>query len=647
MFIRRTPSIPTPSDHALVARIRLEAAELVRVSEQQLRVRSDQLRESAANQRSPARNSHQLRRSAIQSRLADVNPELLVQAFALVNEAARRVLSIEFYGVQLLAGLSLVRGTVAEMQTGEGKTFVAALPAFVHALAGHGVHVMTSNAYLAGRDCEQLRPVYELLGLTVGLLPEQATEPNKRAAYSCDITYGAGYEFGFDYLRDQLTLRRTSTKPLGLKLLSRLRADVSDDERPIQRSRYFAIVDEIDNVLIDDANSPLVLSDQVAQSAADESAHLAARAVIGQLEPERDYLVDHASNVRLTKHGAIRIHSGCESLPKIPLSVLLRPWQQYVEQALRAEFQFRRDRHYVVEDGEVRIVDQSTGRIFTERTWQDGLHQAVEAKEGLQITAEKQPIARITKQRFFRLYDGLCGMTGTAEGSEHEFQEFYGLPTIRIPLFKPSQRQTLPTRYFADADAKLENITREVCERHPTGQPLLVGTASIADSERLAERLTDSGVAFQLLNGRQDADEADVIARAGQVGAVTIATNMAGRGTDIRPSAEAIARGGLHVIATQRHDSARIDRQLAGRAARQGDVGSNQFFVSADDELMHRHGHTLQPKLRSVGNGRVSPSLDKRVQTIQQHADKLSSLYRRQLFEQDQQRDALMEQVAG
>ena len=680
-MIRNSSSDPTPSDYKLVARIRHAAGLLVNLSATELRARGERLREAAVDRRGFVFGSSKIRAT----RKMPIDGDRLVEAFAVVNEAARRALEIEFYDVQFLAGLALVRQSVAEMQTGEGKTFVAALPAFVHALAGRGVHVMTSNHYLATRDFAQLAPVFETLGMSAGLLPEQAAECDKRAAYSCDVTYGTGYEFGFDYLRDQLALRQTRTRPLGALLLSQLRGTQGDIRQPMQRFQHFAIVDEIDNVLIDDANSPLVLSDQAGHTAPGEAAVLAAREVVARLEREQDYVLDHNSTVRLTKSGAIRIHASTpqsvvdpswprtsnttprekslpprknapprgdfepppRALPAIPLDALQRPWQQYVEQALRAEFQFRRDIHYVVEEGEVRIVDQSTGRIFTERTWQDGLHQAVEAKEGVRINAEKQPIARITKQRFFRLYHGLCGMTGTAVGSEREFKEFYDLPTVSIPLCKPSKRQTLATRYFTDDESKFAAIAQEVCARHQQGQPLLVGTSNIAASERLAELLASREIPFQVLNGRQDADEADIIAQAGQVGAVTIATNMAGRGTDIQPSADALARGGLHVIAAQRHASVRIDRQLAGRAARQGDVGSNQFFVSATDEFIQRHGRKLQSTFMRIGNGCTSRAIDKRVHSIQTHAEQLGLLTRRSLFQQDKQRDELMEKVAG
>ncbi len=613
----------------IVARIKSAAAELNRCTDLELRDRTTSLRE------------------LLETSEHVVTTEILVAGFALVNEAARRTLGINYYDVQFLAGIALARGSIAEMQTGEGKTFVAALPAFVQALSGNGVHVITTNDYLAQRDSELLSPVFELLGLSVGLLKDRAQPADKRRAYACDITYGPGYEFGFDYLRDQLALRDTQRKPLGTALRGRLRGESEHTIETIQRGLNFAIIDEIDSVLIDDASSPLVLSDQPNGPAEDAEAHRVARRLLSQLESERHFEVNsYSGNITLTDDGNAFIH--CESVD-IPFSVLLRPWSQYVLKALSAEHIFYRGVQYVVDDDSIRIVDQSTGRIFSERTWQDGLHQAVQAKESVSITAESQPLARVTKQRFFRLYGQLSGMTGTARESTDEFREFYSLEVRTIPLRNPSQRTLLPTQFFSAASDKWRAIVEEVGRIHETGQPILIGTRTIANSELLAEELRDRGVPFQLLNGTQDEEEAEIIARAGQPGIITIATNMAGRGTDIKVPQESIERGGLHVIASELHESQRIDRQLTGRAARQGDPGSARFYVSLEDDLIRRYGSWLAKSSTRLGNdnGNIAVNMSKQLSKIQQHAESTNFLRRRLLFRRDAHRDSIMTRLHG
>jgi len=613
----------------LIQSIRQAGTDLGPLSEQQLQDQTDDLRESVARGKSP------------------VSSDLMVQAFALVNEAARRTIGISFYDVQMLGGLALARGSVAEMQTGEGKTFVAALPAFVHALAGRGVHVLTSNAYLAERDFRLLLPVYECLGLTAGVLEPNTPPQKKRSAYACDVTYGPGYDFGFDYLRDQVTLRRSEEARLGDTLLGRLRGNGPGPETPIQRELACAIVDEVDHVLIDDASSPLIISEPTAETAEDAEAHRVARSMIAELQRDRDYKFDAETGaVQLTEQGSKGIHT--DTAP-IPWKVLLRPWSEYVTQALRVELCFRRDVHYVVQEGQVRVVDESTGRVFAERSWRDGLHQAIEARDGLEITAEKRSIARITRQRLFRLYDQLCGMTGTAMESEKEFREFYGPRVTPIPLWKPSQRAIQPTRCFADADAKWNAVVEAVRQVHNTGRPVLVGTRTIAASEILAEQLRNRGVPHQVLNGKQDADEAAIVAEAGQAGAVTIATNMAGRGTDIKLEPGVAERGGLHVIATERHTSPRVDRQLIGRCARQGDPGTAQFFLSADDELIRTHRTWLARSIKRAADakGEVHADFDLAVRKTQALAEKHGYRRRRSLFHGDQHRDTVMAKFAG
>ena len=625
---RRRMAESVRSSHALVNEIRHQARELEASPDSELRQRADDLRDvSFANA-----NTH--------------HSANLATAFVLVVEAARRALGIDLYDVQLLGGFALVKGHVAEMQTGEGKTFTTLLPAFACSLSGRGVHVATSNAYLATRDCRELAPVFELLGVSVGLITREMTPQAKRAAYESEITFGPGYEFGFDYLRDQVTLRTLADRPLGDAFLSRLRFDSASRRPTLQRRLAASIVDEIDNVLIDDACSPLLLSAEADRTADDVAAHVAARDLADQLQPSVDYQLDHqAGATSLTEAGLTQLWSSHDQLPQQQL--LKRPWPIYVEQALRAKELVRRDVHYVVRDGKIVIVDETTGRLFAERAWSDGLHQAVEARERVAITSEKISLARISRQRFARRYEKLCGMTGTATGSEREFREFFQLDVTSIATHRPCRRETLAPRYFIQAAAKWDAIAKSVADLHANGRPVLVGTKSIQHSEYFADLLSVLQIPFRLLNGRQDADEAAIIAEAGRAGAVTIATNMAGRGTDIQPDEEALGLGGLHVIVSEHHDSSRIDRQLMGRAARQGDPGSVQVFVSGDDDLISRHGAWFRREIQRLPHrsGEISIDLSAPVHRIQSQAERAQYMQRRQAFYQEQQRDELLERV--
>lgn len=618
------------SDRAIVAAIRKQELQFQNASQLELRHCVDELRE------------RRFRRQP--DWLA---PEVLTEACALVCVAARHTLGHSLYDVQLLAGLAMTRGSIAEMATGEGKTFTAAVPAFIHSLAGRGVHVNTSNEYLSQRDCEQLQPLFEFLDTSCGHISAQQPPGEKADAYRCDITYGSGAEFGFDYLRDQITLRQSPESGLGEDFLGILRGHRRHVQATLQRELAVAIVDEIDNVLIDDAASPLLLSGQPDGLAPDAEAHLAAKTLANDLVEGLDFHADTTQgSINLTDAGKTRVWEATDSAP---LKCLLRPWNTYVEQAIRARILFRRDVQYVVRDEEVVIVDQSTGRLFEDRSWRDGLHQAIEARENVPITGEKQGLARISKQRFFRLYPVLCGMTGTATGSEGEFDEFYRLSVTRVPLRKPTQRLQLEDRVFVQEEAKLSAIVAEIKRIHSTGQPILAGTRSIAKSERLAERLIDLSIPFEILNGKQDSDEADVISRAGERGAVTISTNIAGRGTDIRLTPESLERGGLFVLATEHHDSSRIDRQLIGRAARQGEPGAAAFFLSADDDLLTRHGEWLSTVIRksNTNKGQATGDMSSSIRKVQLQAERFQFLQRRALFLEDGRRDVVMSRING
>lgn len=621
----------TQSDlQTFITQIRLQTERLSQVSPRELIDRADDLRARLHNTRNLSFDS-----------------DTLIGGIALTCEAAKRSLGIDYYDVQLLAGLVLASKSVAEMQTGEGKTYTAVLPAFLYSLAGRGVHVATANAYLAKRDYEMLKPVYEVLGTTVGLVTADAAPNDKRAAYACDVTFAAGSDFGFDYLRDQVSLRKAAELPLGTEFLQLLRGTPLAAQYTMQRARAASIIDEIDNVLIDDAGSPLVLSLDADRPAEDAAAILAARQLSDTLTDPEDFTIDRASGaIRLTEQGHAQ---AWEQPDDLPLDCLRRPWTNYVEQALRAKHLFRRDVHYVVKNGKVVIVDASTGRLFEERTWRDGLHQAVEARAGVPITAEKSSMVRVTRQRFSRLYERLCGLTGTATDSEAEFREFYQLNVVSIPTHRPTCRQLWPTRYFADANAKWKAIALAVRDLHSSGRPVLIGTRSINASEQLATILAETGLPFRLLNGLQTEDEAAIIAQAGQVGAITIATNMAGRGTDIKLDKAANDHGGLHVIATEHHDSRRVDRQLIGRSARNGDPGSAQFFVSADDDLIVHNGDWLRTEMLRLPNrsGEITSDLTKPIRRIQIQTEDTRYRQRRQLFLSEENRDATFNRLMG
>lgn len=604
-------------DRRIVEQAHDAARALRRLPVRELRVRTSELRQRV-------RVGHDCTESAV-----------VVPAFALVYEAVRRAIGIEPYDVQMLAGLTMARGAIVEMATGEGKTLTAAFPAFLLSLRGDGVHVATPNSYLAHRDWTYVTPIFRLLGVSTGLVPESADAQQKRAAYGCDVTYATGYELGFDYLRDQLRAMREPRPKLGQRPFELLRGQTSAPWKPIQARRGSAIIDEIDSVLLDEGCLPLVLSDgsDVLSSLADT--YIEAMRVCNSLQPDDDYRVDAArGQVTLTDQGLQKVYDDYTDHLRLDLE---RPWAKYVEQALAVKAFHKRDVDYVVRDGKVLLVDEFTGRIFPDRSWRDGLHQAVETQEGLAPTAELKTAARISRQRFFQLYRTICGMTGTAAGSEREFQRLYRLPVATIPLRNPCQRTILPTRQFRDAESKWDAIVREVAENRRTGRPVLIGSRTIENSEVLARRLEAAGISFQLLNGKQDQREADVVAQAGDACAVTIATNMAGRGTDIRLGPGVDRLGGMHVIGVEFHESQRIDRQLLGRAGRQGDPGSGRFFVSADDAILDRFGRRLQRQMRRMPheNGELHVDLSQEFRAVQRTAERAARLQRRQMMAMD------------
>lgn len=514
--------------------------------------------------------------------------ELVSSAFALVREASRRVYGLYHHDVQILAGLAMCRGAIAEMATGEGKTLVQSLVAYTWSLHGKGVHVATANSYLAERDQEASVELFKLLGVSSALLPEQAPGPEKRIAYAADVTFGTGTEFGFDYLRDQLERFRIPGPRLGERF-ARAVLELPPAEQAVfaQRGLHYAILDEADSILIDEAATPLVIATRESGPHRRPAPFFVARDLVPHLRESQDYLPGTDSRPpRLTEAGEKRISSGEF---EVPWQDLNRPWKRYVENALSARYRFYRDVHYVIHEGKVVIIDEFTGRARAESSWKDGLHQAVEAKEELEVQSESQSAAGISRQRFYRLYENLCGMTGTAMDSAGELWEVFHRPVVSIPRNKPSQAVELAPRVFTNETAKINAIVADIASRRRQGQPVLVGTRTIGNSEKLSAALTAAGVEHRILNARQDAEEAAIIAEAGEPGAVTIATNMAGRGTHIHLGEGVAASGGLHVIALEIEESRRIDLQLTGRTARQGQPGSHQTFFSADDFVIRRY----------------------------------------------------------
>jgi preprotein translocase subunit SecA len=572
-------------------------------------------------------------------------PHLLVAGLALACEALRRSKGICLYDVQLIAAMAMSRRCIAQMQTGEGKTFVALTAAIHLAMAGRGVHVITPNTYLAERDERLAASVAERLGLSVALLPERTDAVKKTPAYDADITYGTGHEFGFDYLRDQLTLRQQAQERPGERLLRQLDPASSSQRLTMQRGLIYAIVDEADSVLIDDASSPLVLSFGSNDRAPDADAHLTAKALAELLKQGEEFLLEASTGrIVLTEAGVRRCYADDVAIPVLQL---VRPWTEYVQQALRARYLFRRDVHYVVQNGEVRIVDETTGRIFEDRSWQDGLHQAIEASQGLKIVAEKYSVAQVTRQRFFRLYENLSGMTGTAVGCERELHDVYSLQVEEIPLRVPSQRIVYSTRFFSRSAAKNAAVIEAAISCRNLGRAVLIGTRSISDSEVLASGLKSHGVPFELLNGIQNADEAEIVSKAGRTGAITIATNLAGRGTDIELDDDVRQRGGLHVIVTECQTSGRMDRQLIGRCARQGDPGSAEILVSAEDTLVAQYGPWLANALcrEADQNAEVHADFSSQLCRIQAAAERQQYAARVNMLRRDIARDSLLRSV--
>ena len=563
--------------------------------------------------------------------------QLLPDTYALVREFTRREMGIEQYPVQIIGAIALFEGGLAEMQTGEGKTLTGVLPACLFALRGKGSHVVTVNDYLAQRDAEELSCIYHRMGLSVGVIQAESTPEERQRAYACDLTYGTSREYGFDFLRDRLHQDGDMEEDR-----ARVFQKAARREGVVQRGLYFALIDEADSVLIDDAGTPLVIGVELPPTESSVGQLRWCRDMVGHLRPDEDYILTRdRRQVELTIDGCRRLMmwpkpAACNGLDSEKL-------YRKVENALRAELLYQQDRDYVIVEGEVSIVDESTGRTLPGRKWQDGLHQAVECKAGVDVTADTGEAARITVQTFFRRYQFLAGMSGTAVTAAGEFRGTYRMSVTRIPTHRPSRRKGLPTRIFTTLEAKWEAVAEHTRILHEQGRAILIGTPSVGASERLSEVLQRKQLPFQILNARLNAEEAAIVSQAGQPGRITIATNMAGRGTDIKLHTDVHKAGGLHVIATEIHSSLRIDRQLIGRGARQGDPGSYQFMLSLEDELFRatkpeRHRRWLKSALGS-GKTELSRGWLRVFRRVQNEMERRSRKNRKSMLKDEAQRE--------
>ncbi len=567
--------------------------------EEPLKLQSDfDLKKSSLSLRYRARSGEPLER-------------LLVEAFALVREAGRRRLNMRHFDVQLLGGAAVHHNSIVEMQTGEGKTLTATLPLYLAALEGKGAHLATVNDYLAKRDADWMRPIYEVLGMKVGCIQQQMPQPDRAKQYACDITYGTANEMGFDFLRDRLLKRRISEGQRDL-FGAMLGEAGRGNEQPVQGELHFMLVDEADSILIDEARTPLIISALPGEDEELEAeAYRWAAQNTGEFVEDEHYEYDHKEKtVELNLAGRRRVREifKPDAMDRMPLSSIY----EHIERAVKVAREMFLDRQYVVRDGEIVIVDEFTGRLGEGRKWRSGIHQAVEAKEGVKITFATNQAARITVQDFFLRYERLAGMTGTAASSAGELHKIYSCRVLPVPTNRPPIRQKLPTMVFGTADDKWQAIIEDLSEQHRLGRPVLVGTRSIDKSEILSRLLDEAKIEHKVLNARHVAMEAEIVGHAGEQGKVTVATNMAGRGTDVRLGPGVLELGGLHVICTELHEAQRIDRQLIGRCGRQGDPGTYRQFLALDDEILETaYGPKKAAKLKArgeqyAGRGQIS-----------------------------------------
>src|SRR3954449_9715689 len=567
---------------------------------------------------------------------------LLPEAFALVGEAAKRTIKQRHYDVQLVGGAAIHFRSIAEMETGEGKTLVATLPASLNALQCKGVHVVTVNDYLAHRDADWMTPIYAMLGMTVGCIQTGQSDGERRAAYACDITYGTSKEFGFDFLRDELKRLQlggdASRKTFEQAFLGR--GSHEEAQTPVQRTHHFAIVDEADSILIDEARTPLIIGANNQPTQEEAAAYAGADALAATLIRIKDFKYDPAerkAELNASGRRKVQVAAGHSSFVTLTVDGLY----EYVERALRAQIAYLKDRDYVVFNNEIVIVDEFTGRMMPGRQWQDGLHQAIQAKEKLEVTLETITAARVTVQDFFLRYKKLAGMTGTASSDASELRRVYKVHVFKVPTNRRGCRVWVPDRVLSTEAEKFQAVADQIVEWHASQVPVLIGTRSIEKSEKLSALLTAAKIEHQILNAKNHEIEAQIVSQAGQPGKVMVATNMAGRGTDIKLGEGVAEKGGLHVIGTERHESPRIYRQLAGRCARQGDPGYCRFFVSLEDEIIEAFGEKPAARIRKRHRGRgelTSGAMRRLVLTAQAKKERQHFRDRKLLMNYEKQR---------
>lgn len=561
----------------------------------------------------------------------------------LICECVYRSLGFRLFDVQLEGVGAASRGSIIEMQTGEGKTVVTGCIAALRSLDVPSVHVSTTNSYLADRDCDELAPIFDRLGLTHGKLPSQSNEAASRWAYKQQIVYGPGYQFGFDFLHDQMKLRQQKKNQLGKTVVNRIRGSELGHKLIQPAERHVALIDEADSVMIDEAMTPLIIS-LPGKNAQDPIPYRIANRIAADLVEGDDYTIKRPEKkIEINDQTNLEAHQKIASQRDL---ILARPWKSYISNAIRAQKILKRDIDYVVLDQKIQLVDQYTGRILPDRTWQSGLHQAVEIKEGVPLQPARESTTTITRQRYLQMYKSLAGLTGTAQSVANEFWEIYDCPIVVIPTNRPSRRQIAPTRFFENSQAKVAAIAEDVWQRHQNDQPILIGTRTIRESLEIDEALRKRNIEAVLLNGVQDGDEADIVSQAGSAGSITIATNMAGRGTDIKPDDRSLSAGGLHVISVSPNESTRIDRQLIGRGARQGQPGSAQFFVAADDSLLVDHQSSLPKQIVRDSNSKgESKDFSNELLALQRAIEQRNFVGRQQMILRDRWMDSVRESI--
>ncbi len=594
----------------------------------------------------------QIRKQSLSLRYRAMSGEPLIkilpEAFALVREAGRRALNMRHFDVQIIGGAALYDGCITEMQTGEGKTLTATLPLYLHSLSGLGAHLATVNDYLAERDALWMKPIYDMLGVSVGIVVTDSTPEERRQAYGADITYGTAKDFGFDFLRDRLLLRaqgRMQSDFLGEGSTERWS---SRGDEPVQRTMHFALVDEADSILIDEARTPLIIGSlgDDAREAVIATFRWAAEHAPRFEANEHFTIDDDHRKIELTGRGRALVRSLPRSNDMRLVSLV--DLYEYIERAIKTHRDFHLDRHYIVRDGEIVIVDEFTGRLAEGRKWRDGIHQAIEAQERIEVTVPTGQAARITVQDLFHRYQSIAGMTGTASTSAPELRKIYKTPVVLVPTNRPPRRQRLPDRVYGTMLEKFEAIVTEVREYHDQGRPVLIGTRSIDKSMILSKMLRDVGITTEVLNANEVEREAEIVAVAGELGRVTVATNMAGRGTDVKLQAEVKALGGMHVICTELHDAARIDRQLIGRCGRQGDPGSYRQYMSLDDDILRTgYGNRRADQMTLRGDQQNGPfhSLASLLRKAQRRVERKHFRDRMMLLHHERERTKLQREI--